>query len=498
MTDDPLTHPTASGKLMPALLALLMAGCTPLVPDTPQPPLPVPNTWPADTGQAAITAAAGQDVALPAWQDYFTDPTLQQLIDIALKSNRDLRIAVLRIEEARAAYGIQRADLYPGVSVGGQGGRARTPGDLNPSGQSVVGGNYEAYVGLNSWEVDLWGRVRSLSDAALAEYLATEATQRAVQLSLVTEVAHAWLGLRDLDERAALARETAASREKSYRIFQRRNDVGAASALDLTQVETLLIQARALSAELEQARAAQAHALTLLLGAPADPALTTPVRWDDALAFPPIRAGLPADLLLRRPDIMAAEQRLSAAQANIGAARAAFLPRISLTGNWGTASAELDGLFDAGSRAWSFLPTISLPIFDGGRLRANLDLAEVRSDIAVAQYEKTIQTAFREVADALSAHQWLAERLAIQREALEVQTRRAHLAQLRYDRGAASYLEVLDAQRDLLTAQQQLAQVRSSLLDSHVTLYAALGGDAATAQSASVTPGTTPTSTATP
>lgn len=273
----------------------------------------------------------------------------------------------------------------------------------------------------------------------------------------------------------AIARETLATRQESFRIFTRREAVGASSRLQLAQVQTLLTQAQALLAQLELARAQQLHALAQLVGAHPGP-LPAAAPFDDALVLAELRPGLPSELLTARPDIAAAEHQLRAARAQIGAARAAFFPRIALTARWGTASAELDGLFDGGSRAWAFVPTVSLPIFDGGRRRANLELGEIRSDMAVAQYEKAIQTAFREVADGLAARRWLSEQITVQRTAVQAQAERARLAQLRYDNGSAAYLEVLDAQRDLLAARQQLVQARRALLSSQVGLYAALGG----------------------
>lgn len=458
------------------VLAAASSGCASHSSRGALPPLPVADTWPSDGGPDLAT---GQYAAGLSWRQYFVEPDLQRAIGIALENNRDLRQALLRVEESRALYQIQRSDQFPGIGIGAQGVRARVPGDLNASGSSVVSGDYEAYVGLSTWELDLWGRVRSLKEAALQNYLATDAAQRAVRSALIGQVANAWLSLRETDERVALAQQTLASRTESYRIFRRRYEVGSASKLELTQVETLLIQARALTAQLQQLRASQAHALRLLLGSADELPAGNDDRLRDEAVFSELSAGLPSELLIARPDIVAAEHQLRASHANISAARAAFLPRIALTGSWGTASAELDGLFDSGSRAWTFVPTLSLPIFDGGRRRANLDLAEVRSDIAVANFEKTIQVAFRDVADALSARQWLAEQVSILRESVDVQTERARLAQLRYDSGAATYLEVLDAQRNLLDAQQQLVQLRRALLSSRVALYAALGGGAA-------------------
>jgi len=468
---------------MPALLLFGLGGCASMAPPMQVPSLPVVEQWPADAvpGQESQVRATGL-----AWADYFADPQLRQLIETALANNRDLRVALLRVRESEGAYRIRRAEQFPELGIGAQAARARVPGDLNASGRSAVAGDNEAYVGLNSWELDLWGRVRSLKQAALQDYLATEAAQQAVRVSLISQVADAYLALRELDERVALAQQTIASHQESLRIFKRRYEVGAISKLELTQVQTLLTQAQALGAQLQQARASQAHALAYLVGAANDVVPAPADHLDDGSVFAELRVGLPSELLDERPDILAAEHRLEAAHADIGAARAAFFPRIALTGSWGSASAELDGLFESGSRAWNFVPSLSLPVFSGGRLRGSLDVAKVRREMAVADYERTIQTAFREVADALSARQWLAEQVRILRLTLEAQTERARLARLRYDSGASPYLEVLDAQRDLLSAQQALVQARRALLSSQVALYAALGGGAFDPAAASV------------
>ncbi len=454
------------GAWAAALLAV--AGCSSMAPRYEPPTLPVAPRY-ADAGSTQGTAAAAVG-----WRDYFADVRLRALIAQALDNNRDLRSAVLHVAEARAAYRIQRSAEWPAIGVHAVAIRTLVPaGTL--TGESLTLSEYEVGVSELSWEVDFWGRVRSLKDSALENFLATDAARRAATTSLVAQVAHGYLSLRELDERLVLARKTVASREESFRIFKRRYEVGSTSKLDLTQVETLLTQAQSLTTQLEQERAVQAHALTLLVGVPLDWA---PGQGgvDDQSVLSELRVGLPSDLLTGRPDIVAAEHRLKAAHADIGAARAAFFPRVTLTGAFGSASADLDGLFGAGSRSWTFLPSISLPIFDAGRNRANLDLAKVRSDQAVASYEKTIQSAFREVSDALSARRWLTEQVRIQQHTLAVQTERARLATLRYDNGAAAFLEVLDAQRDLLSAEQQLVQTRSALLSSRVSLYAALGG----------------------
>jgi len=392
-----------------------------------------------------------------------------------LAHNRDLRTAVLRVAEAQAAYGIQRADQFPTIAAGIDGSRARVPGDLSPTGRALTSDQYQIVVGLAAWELDFWGRVRNLKEAALEAYLATDAARHAVTVSLIAQVADAYFGLLELDERLALARQTVASRETSLGIFTRRFEVGAIARMDVVQVDTLLHQARALVAQIEQARAAQAHALTLLLGAPLSEGMQT-AKLDDQAVPQHLPVGLPAEVLLQRPDIMVAEHQLRAAGANIGAARAAFFPRITLTGFFGTASAELDGLFDADSRAWRFAPSLSLPIFDAGRNRAALQLAEVRRDLAVVNYEKSVQAAFRDVSDALSARRWLGEQVRIAEATLKAQAERARLVMLRYDNGSAPYFEWLDAQRDLLTAEQQWVQARRALLSSKVRLYAALGG----------------------
>ncbi|MBK8762320.1 MAG: efflux transporter outer membrane subunit [Georgfuchsia sp.] len=454
--------------------ALALAGCS-LAPLYKAPSLPVAMAYPADARMQPNATTEGRIAAETAWHDYFVDPHLRALIARALDNSRDLKTAVLRVAEARAAYGIQRADQLPTIAATANGSRARVPGDLNISGQSIVSSQYQVGAGLATWELDFWGRVRNLKDAALENYLATDDARRAITLSLIAQVADSYLALRELDERIALARQTIASREESLRIFKRRFEVGAIAKMDLVQVEVLLQQAQTLTAQLEQGRDVQAHALALLVGSPLPPLPENTGLSDDVVARE-LRVGLPSDLLLQRPDIVAAEHQLRAVHANIGAARAAFFPRITLTGSAGTASAGLDGLFDSGSRAWSFMPSLSLPIFDAGRNRANLDLAEVRRDLAVTNYEKTVQTAFRDVSDALSARHWLTEQVRIAQATLAAQTERARLSLLRYDNGSAPYFEVLDAQRDLLTAEQQLVQTRRALLSSRVSLYAALGG----------------------
>ena len=456
-------------------LVLTISGCSSLVqvPDktiVDQPSVSLSDDW------NTVGDTTGLNAADLSWQSYFPDPQLQKLIESALQNNRDLRLAALRVAEARAAYGIQRADRLPTVAVGGQAARSRVPGDLNITGRPVTGNQFDAYVGMSSWEIDLWGRVANLEEAALQSYFSSEAAERAMRLALISEVATAYIGLQILDARIDIAKQTVATREESLRIFKRRTDVGSSSRLELTQVETLLTQAKLLSTQLEQSRASQAHYLDLLVGIPITADLQ-PTRQLLENGFPPLAAGIPSQSLTARPDIIAAEHSLRAAEANIDAARAAFFPRITLTGRLGLASSTLEDLVDPDTNnAWSFAPAISVPIFDGGRLRNNMDLSEVRGNTAVANYEKTVQLAFREVADALSSQRWLKEQQAIMTEALVIQEERSRLAQLRYDNGATTYLQILDADRDLLNTQQQIIQVHGALMASQVSLYAALGG----------------------
>jgi len=462
-------------KILLGVLITVLAGCS-LSPFYERPALPTAAVYPGVNGAATQTTLG---IAQLGWREFFTDAGLRELIAQALVNNRDLRIAVQRVEEARGLYGIQRADRLPNISAGATGSRVRVPADLSYTGSAVTSDQYEATLNLNTWELDFWGRVRNLTTAALEAYLATEEARRAVAISLVEQIANTYLLERELDERIAIAQQTLISREDSYRIARRRYEVGYASKLDAVQAETLLNQARADLAALMRQRDQNRNALTLLVGVPLTDFETRPLSLIEAGFVREISVGLPSDLLINRPDILAAEHQLKVANANIGAARAAFFPRIVLTGNFGTASAELSGLFAAGSAIWSFSPSLTLPIFDGGRNRANLDVSAARRNLAVADYERTIQGAFREVSDALAERHWLTEQVAAQQATLAAQIERARLAWLRYQNGAAPYLEVLDAERDRFVAEQALVQVRRALLGSSVNLYAALGGGTA-------------------
>ncbi|MYM38388.1 efflux transporter outer membrane subunit [Duganella qianjiadongensis] len=468
-------------KTAPTLLAATLLSACSLAPTYQRPAAPIAAAYAQDTaGSAARTsvalAAGGAAVVDTGWRSFFTDTQLQQLIAAALENNRDLRTAVLRIDEARALYDVQSADRLPNLSASASVARAKTPAFLSSSGHSTIGKRYDAGLAISAFELDFFGRVKSLSDAALASYLATEEARQAAQISLVAQVAQAYYTERAYAEQLALAQQTYAARNRTYQLTQQRAEVGASSRLDLRSAETLMETARAAALSLARQRAQAENALTLLVGQslPASSGALPDQRQLDAMSALP--AGLPSELLTRRPDIRAAEQRLKAATASIGAARAAFFPRISLTTTLGASSPTLGGLFDSGSGSWSFAPQLSLPIFDAGRNRANLSLAETRQNIAVADYEKTIQTAFREVADALAARDYLGEQVQAQSSIVEAQADRLKLLQLRFEQGIASSLDVLDAQRELFSAQQTLVQVRQQRSGNAVDLYRALGG----------------------
>lgn len=446
-----------------------LSGCS-LAPQYTRPEAPIAAAYPADPAGGGVRSAA--EIG---WREFFPDQRLQALIKVALDNNRDLRTAALRIEEARALYNIQSADLLPNLNASFSGNRGRTPASLSPTGHEMVSSSYQVGLSLASFELDFLGRVRSLNDAALSLYLASDEARQAAQISLIAEVAKAALAERAFAEQQDLAQRTLDGREASYKLAKQRFDVGASSALDLRLSETLVLTARVAVVTLTRQRAQAMNGLTLLTGKPlTDLPTVQPLSAQNIVAELP--AGLPSDLLTRRPDMRAAEERLKAANANIGAARAAFFPRISLTAGIGTASNALDGLFESGSRTWSFAPQLLLPIFDAGRNRGNLTLTEVRKDLAIADYEKTIQTAFREVADALVARASLDQQIDAQRAALEAQTDRLRLVDLRYRNGVSSYLDVLDAQRELFSAEQSLVQARLLRLTNAIDLYRSLGG----------------------
>ncbi|MCU4120297.1 efflux transporter outer membrane subunit [Variovorax sp. N23] len=455
----------------------LLSGCVNLAPTYTQPAAPVPAAWASAPAGMAAAEPAARDLG---WREFFVDARLRGVVELALANNRDLRVAALNIDRARAQYGVTRAGAFPSANLGASGSRTRTPGSVSSSGQTRLATQYNVNLGLTSYELDLFGRVRNLSDAALESFFATEDARRGTQLSLVAEVATAWLVLATDQQRLQLARETLATRQKSYDLIKRSYDLGAQSGLALAQAQTTVDTARADAAAFDSQAEQSRNALNLLAGTTVPAELLPPPMAAMAqapaaqLLAPP--AELPSSVLQQRPDVLAAEHALRASNANIGAARAAFFPRITLTGSAGTASSSLSGLFADGSAAWNFAPSISLPIFDGGINRANLGVAEAQQQIQLSSYEKTLQVAFREVADALAARRTLGERLAAQQSLVAATTRAFELSDALFRSGGAAYLDVLDAQRALYAAQQSLISLQLTEQTNRLTLYKVLGG----------------------
>ena len=461
---------TSHLMLRPALLTLAIAlgGCS-LAPHYERPEAPVAANW--QVADANGTRAQALD-----WQTFIVDADLRRAVDTALNNNRSLRQALLDIEAARAQYRIQRADRLPSINANASGNRQRLPADQSQTGRSEVTSVYQVGLGLAEYEVDLFGRVRNLSESALETYLATEEATRATQISLIAEVIQAYLSRDGALRRKALVEQTLDSRLASLELVSRRREVGAATALDYQEAVGLAEQAKAERESTERQLRQADNALALLLGTPDAGQFLPSTPRDELMVLQDIAPGTSSELIERRPDILASEHRLKARNADIGAARAAFFPRITLTGSVGSSSTELSGLFEGGSRAWSFAPTLSLPIFAGGRNRANLDLAEVRQDAAVADYEGTIQTAFREVADALAATDTL-RREETARRALAESSRAAEaLAEARYRGGVDDHLRYLDAQRSSFNDQTTLIQISTDRQLALADLFRALGG----------------------
>ncbi|MCB2253841.1 efflux transporter outer membrane subunit [Pseudomonas chlororaphis] len=451
------------------LIAMALGGCS-LAPTYERPVAPVADSW---SGEAAQRGSAINDLA---WQTFIVDPQLRRLIGTALDNNRSLRQTLLDIEQARAQYRIQRADRVPGLNAGASGNRQRVPADLSNSGRAGVASNYQVGLSLPEYELDLFGRVKSLSDAALQEYLATEEAGRAAQIALIAEVSQAYLTHQGAQRRLELTQQTLASREYSFALINQRRSVGTANALDYQEALGLVEQSRAEEESNQRQKQQAFNALVLLLGT-ADAAKSIPQDLGkEPMLVQDIAPGTPSALIERRPDILAAEHRLQARNADIGAARAAFFPRISLTGSFGTSSAQMSGLFDGGSRSWSFVPNLSLPLFDAGRNSAGLSLAEARKDSAVAAYEGTIQTAFREVADALAATDTLRREEAARRSLADTSNESLKLAKARYEGGVDSHLRYLDAQRTSFVNEMQLIEVSTQRQIALVDLFRSLGG----------------------
>jgi multidrug efflux system outer membrane protein len=460
-----------------ALALALAAGCS-LQPTYERPAAPVARSYPsgaaASMGQGATsgTTPGAGDIG---WRDFLRDARLQRLVEIALADNRDLRVAMLNVAQVRAQYRIQRASLFPQVSGYADASRSHTPAGATISGKASTSQAFETGVSA-SWEIDFFGRLRSMSDAARQQYFATAYARQATQIALVSQVADQYLTLLAFDEQLQVTQQTEATARASYDIVKLQFDTGTGSELALRQAQTVVEQAQANHAAQVRGRAQAENALVLLIGEPLPADLPPPVRLGAQSILADIPAGLPSELLTRRPDILQAEAILRSENANIGAARAAFFPRISITGLLGLGSPALSGLFASGTSAWSAAGSLTMPIFNAGALAANLDVAKIQKDIGIAQYEKAIQSAFREVADGLAARGTYDEQLAALERYTAAQRRALELSDLRYRNGVDNYLAVLTAQTGYYNAQLALADARLQRLANLVDLYRALGG----------------------
>ncbi|EPH0091205.1 efflux transporter outer membrane subunit [Pluralibacter gergoviae] len=460
-----------SKKLVAVLITGILTGCS-LIPDYQRPEMPVAHQW---NPSAAIGESGINQVT---WQQFYRQPAMRQVISLALDNNRDLRVAALRVQEAQQRFRISRSALAPTVSAGASETAERTPGDLYNTKDrgSETWHQYEAGVGITSWELDFFGRIRSMNENAMEQFLSMAATEKATQISLISEVASSYLSLAANRDLLQIARQTAESQQNSLTLIQRRYQIGTASDQELAQAEMSLRNAQADMEKYSRQMQENQNALTLLAGTKIPDSLIAKATLNDDYNFPQLKAGVPSSLLTQRPDIIAAEHSLKAANANIGAARAAFFPSISLTTNAGSASDDLGHLFGNGSGAWSFTPSINLPLFTGGRNTANLKLAELQKKEEVATYEKSIQTAFKEVADGLAGREtWRNQVTAIGQEN-DSSHRYYSLAQARYQAGIDGYLNVLVAQRSDYQAQKDLVNARLGQLSQDVTLYKVLGG----------------------
>jgi multidrug efflux system outer membrane protein len=468
-------------QLTPLCFALgtfiCLTGCTSMAPKYVQPAAPVPTTLNiGSVGQPKEAVTAQKAFPDISWQEFFVDAQLRKVIAQALVNNRDLRVAALTIERYRALYQIQSAEQLPKIHASAGASFQRVPQDFSATGNAITTHQYTVGVGLLSYELDMFGRVQSLKDQALEQYLATNQAKRSVQISLVSQVAAAYLALAADRERLKLAKDTLGSQQESYKLISSRFDAGVSTALDLNQAKTSVEAARVDIARFSTLVVQDENALNFVVGSPVPTELLPQSLSETLTALKEVPPGLSSEVLLRRPDILQAEGQLKAANANIGAARAAMFPRIALVSSAGFGSTELTGMFKSGAFAWSFAPSISLPIFDGGSNKANLKATEINRDIMVAQYEKAIQTAFREVADSLAQQSTIDEQTNAQQSLTEATAERYRLSQARFDRGVDSHLNVLDSQRSLYSAQQNLISVRLTRLANQVTLYKVLGG----------------------
>jgi multidrug efflux system outer membrane protein len=449
---------------------LLLSGCA-MAPKYERPEPPVPPGWPDEAHLTNTTGTAAADISWPA---FFPDPRLQEIIETALVNNRDLRLAALNVEKSRALYGIQRAELLPALQVAGAGSRLHRASDFTSPGESRTSTRFDVDLGIASWELDFFGRIRSLKKQALQEYLGTEQARCSAQIALVSEVARTYYVMAADRENQRLAQSTLQAQQEVHGMIRQQHEAGVAAEIDLHRSQTLVDAARGALARYSQLVAQDRNAIILLAGAPVPEEL---LPMDLTGVIPPgdVAAGLPSEVLLRRPDIIAAEHRLQGAYAFIGTARAAFFPRVALTATLGSASDELSGLFGSGSDTWSFVPRLSLPIFDA-RTWAAYRVSDATREIALAQYEKAIQTAFREVADALAARSTIDEQIAAQQSIVDSSQTICRLSDQRFAQGIDGYLSVLDAQRSLFAAQQGLVSLRLAGLASRIRLYAVLGG----------------------
>lgn len=455
--------------------AALLAGCS-LAPSFSTPEAPIASDWGGESSAAKPGTAVESSSASLDWRTFVVDEQLQGLIETALANNRDLRQALLDVEAARAQYGIQRSDRLPTLQVEGSGQRERVPGDLSASGRSTTQSRYQAGVGLTTYELDLFGRVENLSEAALQEFLATEEGARSTRISLISNIVRTYVIRDGALERKRLAKQVLNTREASLQLIADRLELGAATALDYQEALGLVEQTRVDLERVEREIRQTTNALTLLVGVPDVRPQLSDEPTSDRWIVQGLAPGAPSELLEHRPDIRAAEHRLKSRNANIGAARAAFFPRFSLTGSFGSASAELSDLFGSGQESWSFAPRLTLPIFDGGRNEANLDLANVRKDLAVAEYEKVIQSAFREVSDAIAAKETLQRETAARQSLVKTSKMRLQLSRARYENGADDYSRYLDAQRQSFRNRSALVQVQTEQQLALADLFRALGG----------------------
>ena len=460
-----------------ALLGLILAivtGCS-LEPTYERPAAPVAASFPSGPAYKSTPAGATLPAGDVGWRDFLRDARLQRLVAIALANNRDLRVAMLNVEQVRAQYRIQRSALFPQVGAFADTQRSHTPAGIAANGQASTLETYEVGVSA-AWELDFFGRLKSLDHAALQQYFASEHARSAARILLISQVADQYLTVLAFDEQLRVTQETAKTAQASYDIVKLQFDTGTGTELAVRQAQTVVELAQASYAAQVRGRAQAENALVLLIGEPLPADLPPPVRLGAQPILADIPEGLPSDLLTRRPDILQAESILRSENANIGAARAAFFPSISLTGSLGSASPSLAGLFGAGTSAWSLIPSLTLPIFNAGALRASLDVAKVQKDIGIAQYEKAIQTAFREVADGLAARGTFDDQVAATARYASAQQRSFQLSDFRYRNGVDNYLTVLTAQTGYYDAQLALVSAQLQRLTNLVDLYRALGG----------------------